>query len=157
MPSNNHKDMRRLRVAAVQLESLPADKEANFQKIEAFTKKAAAEGARLVCFPECCITGYWFIRKLTLAQLAALAEPIPAGPSTRRLSGLAREHKVTIGAGLVEAAGDDTFYNSYVVALPDGAVDPGARPAPAAGRPAAQPVVSAIATGPGDRTVRRLS
>src|SRR4029078_6949930 len=34
---------------------------------------------------------------------------------------LARTHKVTIGAGLVERDAD-SFYNTYVVALPDGTV-----------------------------------
>jgi predicted amidohydrolase len=122
MPSNDHTDTRTLRVAAVQFESLPGNKNANFRTIEAFAKQAAAQGVRLVVFPECCITGYWFIRKLSLEQLAALAEPIPDGPSTRRLSALARELGITIGAGLIEADGPDVFYNSYVVASPNGTV-----------------------------------
>jgi len=111
-----------LRAASVQFESSPGDKEANFGKVERFVEQAAAQGVRLVVFPECCITGYWFIRNLTVEQLAALAEPIPDGPSTRRLVGLARQHNITIGAGLVEAAGGGVFYNSYVVALPDGTI-----------------------------------
>lgn len=111
---------RQLRVASVQFESAPADKVANFRKIEAFARQAAAQGARLVVFPECCITGYWFIRHLTVEQLGALAEPIPAGPSSQRLSALARQLGITLGAGLVEAAGGGVFHNSYVVALPDG-------------------------------------
>jgi len=110
----------RLRVASVQMESLAADKKANFQKIEHFVGKAATQGVRLILFPECCITGYWFIRNLTVEQLAALAEPVPEGPSTRRIAELARRHNITIGAGLVEAAGDGVFHNTYIVALPDG-------------------------------------
>jgi len=106
----------------VQFESLPGDQDANFRKMETFVEQAAAQGVRLVVFPECCITGYWFIRNLSLEQLVALAEPIPDGPSTRRLSDLARRHRVTLGAGLVEVGGAGVFHNSYVVALPDGAV-----------------------------------
>ncbi|MDO8541477.1 MAG: nitrilase family protein [Opitutaceae bacterium] len=113
---------RQIRVASVQFEHAPGDKEANFRKIEAFTADAVAQGVRLVVFPECCISGYWFIRNLTVPQLTALAEPIPSGPSTQRLVGLARRHGITIGAGLVEAAGDGFFHNSYVVALPDGTI-----------------------------------
>ena len=109
-----------LRVASVQMESLPADKAANFQKIERFAAQAAGQGARLVLLPECCITGYWFIRNLSIEQLAALAEPVPDGPSTRRLVELARRHNISVGAGLVEAAGDGVFHNTYIVALPDG-------------------------------------
>ena len=115
-------DPRTLRVASVQFESKPADKEANFAKVEHFTAQAVAEGARLVVFPECCVSGYWFIRNLSLEQLAALAEPIPGGPSTLRLRALAMRHRVTLGAGWVEAAGDGVFHNSYVVALPAGTV-----------------------------------
>ncbi|HEY1108287.1 MAG TPA: nitrilase-related carbon-nitrogen hydrolase, partial [Opitutaceae bacterium] len=114
-----------LRVASVQFESIRADKAANFAKIERFTVQAAAQGARLVVFPECCITGYWFVRNLSASQLADLAESIPDGPSTRRLVELARTHNIAIGAGLFETAPDSTsaapaFHNSYVVALPDG-------------------------------------
>jgi predicted amidohydrolase len=102
------------------MESRPADKDANFQKIDHFTRQAAADGVRLVVFPECCVSGYWFIRNLTPAALAALAEPIPSGPSTERLIETARRHQVSVGAGWIEAGEDGVFYNSYVVALPDG-------------------------------------
>ena len=80
---------RRLRVASVQMESLPGDKEANFAKVERYVAEAAAQGIHLAVFPECCLTGYWFIRNLTGDQLAALAEPVPDGPSVRRLAVLA--------------------------------------------------------------------
>lgn len=98
------------------MESAAGDKEANFAKIEAFARQAAERGVKLLVFPECCITGYWFIRNLTPKQLAELAEPIPNGPSTKRLVALAKKYKLTIGAGLVEKG----YYNSYVVAMPDG-------------------------------------
>jgi predicted amidohydrolase len=114
--------LQRIRVASVQFESAAADKDANFRKIENFTAQAAKEGVRLVVFPECCITGYWFIRNLTVDQLGALAEPVPDGPSTRRLSELARRHDITVGAGLVEAGEEGVFHNTYVVALPDGSL-----------------------------------
>ena len=92
-------DKRTLRVAAVQFESLAGDKQANFKKIESFAAQAAAQGVRLVVFPECCITGYWFIRNLSVEQLAALAEPIPKGPSTRRLSDLGASAWDHLGGG----------------------------------------------------------
>jgi predicted amidohydrolase len=102
------------------MESAAGDKDANFAKVERFTAEAAGQGVRLIVFPECCLTGYWFIRNLTTDRLGALAEPIPAGPSTHRLIALAKRYQITIGAGLVEAAGGGVFHNSYVVALPDG-------------------------------------
>ena len=109
-----------LRVASVQMESTASDKTANFAKIEQLATEAAARGARLVIFPECCITGYWFIRNLSVEQLAALAEPVLAGPSSQRLIALAQRLGLSIGAGLVEDAGGGVFYNTYMVALPDG-------------------------------------
>lgn len=118
----DHKDQRLLRVASVQIESLQGDKIGNLRKIEAFVELAATKGVSLIVFPECCITGYWFIRNLSTNELEALAEPIPDGPSTQRLIELSRQYRVTIGAGLVEAAGGGVFYNSYVVAMPDGTI-----------------------------------
>jgi predicted amidohydrolase len=112
--------MSTLRAAVVQFEHAPADKPANFAKIDAFARRAAADEVRLLAFPECCITGYWFLRNLTSAQLKDLAEPVPAGPSSQRLLAVARELNMTIGAGLVESDSDGKLYNTYVVALPDG-------------------------------------
>ena len=111
---------RTIRVAAVQMESKPGDKAANFSKIEWFVKQAAAKGVKLIVFPECCITGYWFIRNLTPEGMKNLAEPIFDGESSRGLIGMSQKYQLTIGAGLVEAAENGTFYNSYVVAMPNG-------------------------------------
>lgn len=111
--------MRDLRVASVQVESAAGDKAANFRKVERYAEDAAARGAAIVVFPECNLTGYWFLRRLSTEDLAALAEPVPDGPSCRRLRDLSRRLGVTIGAGLVETAGD-AFHNTYVVAMPDG-------------------------------------
>src|SRR2546426_2607230 len=116
----NSEDRRALRVASVQFESLPGHKEANFRKIETFVEQAAGQKVRMIIFPECCITGYWFIRNLSARELAQLAEPIFDGPSSRRLIELAKRFGMTIGAGLVEAGPAGEFYNTYVVAMPDG-------------------------------------
>src|SRR5262245_7082922 len=112
--------MRDTRVATVQMESAAGDKAANFAKVERFTRGAAARGAEVVVFPECCLTGYWFLRNLDGTGLAALAEPVPDGPSCRRLRELAARERVSVGAGLLEAAPGSVFHNTYVVAMPDG-------------------------------------
>jgi len=111
-----------LRAAAVQMESQAGDKAANFTKIETFVKRAARRGVQLLAFPECCITGYWFIRNLAPKELAKLAEPVPTGESSRRLSGLAKKYNMTIAAGLVERGRNGCFHNSYIVALPHGEI-----------------------------------
>lgn len=113
--------METLRAAVVQFEHAPGDKAANFAKIERFAAEASAQGVRLLAFPECCITGYWFLRNLTHQQLRELAEAVPEGPSTQRVIELARARGMTLGAGLVEREGE-RLYNTYVVAMPDGQV-----------------------------------
>jgi predicted amidohydrolase len=109
-----------LRVASVQMESKAGDKAANFLKMESFIIKAAKESVNLIVFPECCITGYWFIRNLDAGELAKLAEPIFDGDSSKRLIALSKKYNITIGAGLVEVGENGNYYNSYIVALPDG-------------------------------------
>lgn len=110
-----------IRAGVVQFEPVAGDKGANFAKVEGFARRAASEGVKILVFPECCITGYWYLRKLTREGLGAIAERVPEGESTQRLMGLARELGMTIGAGLVEAEGE-RFYNTYVVTMPDGQV-----------------------------------
>lgn len=112
--------MNDIRVASVQLHHQPGDKVTNLNRIRDFVEKAAASHVELIAFPEMCITGYWHVRKLSRAEIEALAEPIPAGPSTELLLSLSRQHEMTIGAGLIERAKDGSLYNSYVVAMPDG-------------------------------------
>jgi predicted amidohydrolase len=111
--------MRQIRAASVQFEHASGDKEANFAKIRGFVERAAAQGVELIVFPECCITGYWFLRNLSREEMKALAEPVCAGPSSQALMQLAKQHHMTIGAGLIEIE-DQAMYNTYVIAMPNG-------------------------------------
>lgn len=113
-------DERILRVAAVQMESVAGDKAANFAKMESFLEQAAQQGVKLIVFPECCITGYWFIRNLAPKDLERLAEPVFDGESSRRLIALSKRYGMTIGAGLVEVGEARYYHNTYVVAMPNG-------------------------------------
>ncbi|MCK4628289.1 MAG: hypothetical protein KAT56_04760 [Sedimentisphaerales bacterium] len=56
--------MNNIRAASVQFEHINGDKQANLEKIEGFVRQAADKGVELIAFPECCISGYWFLRKL---------------------------------------------------------------------------------------------
>ena len=114
--------MKDIRVASVQFEHAPSDKQANLATIAYWAREAASAGAQILVYPECCITGYWHLRHLSRADLEALAEPVPGGPSSQALNALARNHQMTIGAGLVEIDTDGTLYNTYVVAMPEGVV-----------------------------------
>ena len=112
--------MEHVRAASVQIEHANNDKTGNLRKIRGFVMQAAGERADLVAFPECCITGYWFLRHLGREALVDLAEPVPEGASSKEIIALAREFQLTIGAGLVELAPDGKLYNTYLVAEPDG-------------------------------------
>jgi predicted amidohydrolase len=109
-----------IRAAAVQFQHVPHDKPANLAIIRRFVEEAAAKRVEILSFPECCITGYWTLRKLGRGEFRALAEPVPDGPSSQALLALAKQTGITLGAGLLELAPDDNVYNGYVVAMPNG-------------------------------------
>ena len=114
--------MRNIRAGVVQFEHKNADKEANLSVIEQFVIKSYRQSVEILAFPECCITGYWFLRNLSYSELAEIAEPVPGGPSSQTLRELAQKHGMIIGAGLLESTEDGKLYNTYVVALPDGTI-----------------------------------
>ena len=114
--------MRKIKAASVQFNHAPGDKAFNFGRIRSFVEDASAQNVDLLAFPEMCITGYWYVRKLPRADVEALAEPVPSGSSSQELLALAAAHNMTIGAGLIEIAEDGQLYNTYVVAMPDGRV-----------------------------------
>jgi predicted amidohydrolase len=113
--------MRDIRVAAAQFEARDADKLYNLQRIEQLAEQAAAQGAEIVSFHECCITGYTFLQTLSQQQLSAQAEPVPEGPSTQQLVSIARRLGVAVLAGLIECDGP-RLHNTYVAVSPQGFV-----------------------------------
>ena len=113
--------MRDIRVATVQFQHAPGDRTYNLDRVRHFVAEGARSGVEIIAFPEMCLTGYWHVRKLSRDAFVALAEPVPDGPCSQELLRLARENRMTIGAGLVERGNDGRIYNSYVVAMPDGA------------------------------------
>ena len=70
----------------------------------------------LLVLPELAMTGYQFISKDEVGQLA---EPIPDGPTTLGLSEFAGSHNMYIVAGLPERRGNQLF-NSAVLVGPSG-------------------------------------
>jgi len=109
--------MHDIRVAAAQFEARDGDKDYNFARIEALAREAVGEGAEIVSFHECCITGYTFLQDLSREEIATLAEPVPDGPSTARLIGLSRKLGAALMAGLLEKEGD-LLFNTYVAVEP---------------------------------------
>ena len=112
--------MRDIRFASAQFEHQDGDKLANLSRIRDLTRQAVEQGAEVVCFHECSIPGYTVLQTLDRPTLASWAEPVPGGPSTEELIGIAREHGVVVMAGLVEIDDDGNLYNCYVAVGPDG-------------------------------------
>jgi len=114
--------MNSLRVASVQFQHAPGDKKANLDTIRRFVSMAAEQNVQVILFPECCISGYWHLRKLTRDELVELAEPVFDGPSSLTLKEMAMSNNMTISAGLVEIAEDGRLFNTQVVMMPDGSM-----------------------------------
>ncbi len=112
--------METIRAAAAQFRHVAGDKPANLAIVERFARQAAEAGAQILVTPECCLTGYWHLRKLSRSELVGLSEPVPEGPCTEALLDWAQRWNLTIGAGLVERSDDGRLYNGYVVAMPEG-------------------------------------
>ncbi|MET3414091.1 nitrilase family protein [Methylobacterium sp. 1030] len=105
-----------IRVSCIQFEPEFGAVDANMARASDLVRAAAAEGGRLIVLPELASTGYVFE---SAAEAAALAEPVPDGPTTRAWAALAAELGVHIVAGIAESAGE-TLYNAAVIVGPEG-------------------------------------
>jgi predicted amidohydrolase len=85
-----------MRIAAAQIDITLGDVDANVKKIEAHLRTAASQGANLVVFPECALTGYCFssraealpfARSLTDPLWSDLSSVCAAGPPTYAVIG----------------------------------------------------------------------
>ena len=110
----------KVKVASVQFNHKPGDKDYNLERISSFVEYAANMKVDLIAFPEMCITGYWHVRNLSKQEVVSLSEPVPSGPSSQQLLALSAKNRITIAAGLIERSADGRLYNTYVVAMPDG-------------------------------------
>lgn len=103
-------------VASIQMEPRIGRKDENLARSMALVERAAAGGAALVVLPELANTGYVFESR---AEAFALAEPVPAGPSTQAWIEVARRCNTLIVAGIAERDGE-RLYNAAVVVGPTG-------------------------------------
>lgn len=106
--------MEKLRVATAQFEHKSGDKQHNLQLIDGICGQAAADGAEIVVFHECSVSGYTFARHLSKEQLHDLAEPIPEGPTVTELQAIAARHNVLVGAGYFERDSTGRVFKAYV-------------------------------------------
>jgi 5-aminopentanamidase len=106
--------MEQIKVTAAQFEHHCNDKAYNLSVIEELSAKAASDGSQVIAFHECSITGYTFARNLNKEQMLDLAEFVPAGPSTMRLSEIAGKYNITILAGLFEKDENENLFKTYM-------------------------------------------
>ncbi|RFS24737.1 nitrilase [Chitinophaga silvatica] len=106
--------MEKLKIATAQFENRSNDKSYNLAKIEELSAQAALQGAKVIAFHECSVTGYTFARKLSKEEMLALAEPIPDGPSVEALINIATKNDITILAGLFEKDADNNLFKAYI-------------------------------------------
>lgn len=104
--------MSTVRVGMVQM-TCTANKEENLQKAIAGVKQAAEKGAQIVCLQEL-FTSLYFCDVEDYANFE-LAESIP-GPSTDRLSAVAKELGVVIIASLFEKRAQGLYHNTTAIA-----------------------------------------
>lgn len=101
-----------VRVAMCQFEIVDGNIAENMRRAEDFIRKAAKQGAKLICLPEAADWGWLY------EHARRDAFPVP-GAYTDLLGKLAKELNVWICAGCLERDGDKT-YNSAVLINPKG-------------------------------------
>jgi predicted amidohydrolase len=109
--------MAQWKIAAVQMNCRLGQKADNLTAIRERLGEAARNGARLVAFPECILTGYCFDSK---AEAMGLAETVP-GEMTSLLADDCRRLGVWAVCGMLERSPDgEHLYNAAVLVGPDG-------------------------------------
>jgi len=110
-------NMESLRIAAAVVNAPIGETDQNLAEVSHWTRTAADQGVRLICFPEMNLTGY-----VHTDGAAAWAESIP-GPTTDALTKLSRKTGVTVLAGMAEKATDGRLFIVHLAASPEGGLD----------------------------------
>lgn len=105
--------MQNIRVAAVSMNSPLGQMEKVFQDVDLWCRKAADAGAELTLFPELLIHGH------CTPNTWDIAEPVPDGPSIKRLVELAARYKMFLSVGLSEKE-NNLVYNTQALVGPEG-------------------------------------
>lgn len=104
-------------VAVAQMDPQLGQVKDNLTTLTGMAETAFQQGARLVVFPECALSGYGFA---SLEDARRVAEPVP-GSSSEALSALCAAHQGYLVYGLLEHDGD-AVYNTAVLLGPAGLI-----------------------------------
>jgi len=109
--------MGQVTVAGIQFDPKIGLVRENRVRILGLIDEVAAQGAKLVVFPECALSGYVFN---DIDEARQASERVP-GPSTQALAATCKELGVYAIVGMLEDAGE-TIYNSAVLCGPEGVI-----------------------------------
>ncbi|MDY6840267.1 MAG: carbon-nitrogen hydrolase [Pseudomonadota bacterium] len=115
---NNKPNRNQIAIAAIQQACSP-DKAASLATTEKLVREAAANGADLIILQELHATLYFCQTEDT--SVFDLAEPIP-GPTSQRLSDLARELNIVLVGSIFERRMNGVYHNTAVVFETDGSM-----------------------------------
>ena len=97
-----------MRLAALQMQAVSGDVEANLARIDSAAAEAAAKGAELLVAPELAVSGYG------AGETIAASSELTDGRIVRGLKASASEHRIAIIAGFAEHA-EGAVWNSAIL------------------------------------------
>lgn len=104
-----------IRAAAIQFCAAPGDIDGNLSRVESLLEQAVSQGSQLVLLPELTPGGYFFTKELWNSA------ETKNGKSILWLLNAAKRFGIYIGMSYLEAEVSD-FYNSFVLADPEGRI-----------------------------------
>jgi len=94
------------------------DQESMIQKHEKYAREAAEQKAQIMCFQEL-FNGPYFCQEQNI-KWYSLAEPIPDGPTVKRMQELAKETEMVLIVPMYEEEASGIYYNTAAVIDADG-------------------------------------
>ena len=111
----------KIKIALMQVNSKPFDKEENYKKAKKFIKEASKKGAKIICTPELFSIGYpkdifekEKNKKKRISKLIENSETIK-GDFVNKFKKLAKENNIAIILGLSEKNGKKLFNTSVLI------------------------------------------
>jgi predicted amidohydrolase len=110
------------KIAVCQFEPVFLDKHSNLEKMEALAQQSVTEGAQLIIYPECCVTGYAVGEQAhEMVKQAEVVKGSNKGSSILRLEKLSKELNLQLIFGIPELT-SGSIYNSAVHIIPENGV-----------------------------------